>query len=92
MSTDGIVVPEKRSEVNSRVLSKKECKSFEYSKEWMNMPDTMMCTKMPMPEDKDFPYYSSYDCPVRHFKKFSSRAFVFQILTHIRIKFTMRLN
>lgn len=28
------------------------------------MPDTMMCAKIPMPEDKDHPYYNSYDCPV----------------------------
>ncbi len=61
---DGIVVPEKRSEVQSRLLSKKECKGIEYNKEWMNMPDTMMCAKIPMPEDKDHPYYNSYDCPV----------------------------
>ncbi|ODM99282.1 Serine proteinase stubble [Orchesella cincta] len=59
---DGIVVPEKRSEVQSKVLSKKECKSVEFSKEWMQMPDTMMCSKMGFP-DKDHPYYSSYDCP-----------------------------
>jgi len=52
----------RRSEVNSVVLSKEECKSYAYNKEWEVMPDTLVCSKMDKPMKKD-PYADTYDCP-----------------------------
>ncbi|CAG7815027.1 unnamed protein product [Allacma fusca] len=57
-----IIVPVKRTEVSSVVLSKEGCKSFNYSKEWERMPDTMICAKTDVPESSH-PFFDSYDCP-----------------------------
>jgi len=57
-------VPEKRSEVPSRVVSKEECKKYNYNAEWAMMPDTMVCAAMEFPDLDGHPYHDSYDCPV----------------------------